>query len=304
MTFLGRRLLRSTFTLWVVLTAVFFATRMSGDPIQFLLPDGAPVETETRLRTLLGLDEGIGVQYARYLTGLVQGEAGLSFYQRRPVSAIYAERIGPTLQVAGLAWLLSTVLGLSAGILAALHHNRALDRTLMTLSFVGYSMPAFVLAIGLILVFSFHLNVLPASGQGTALHLLMPVLAIALPSAATLARFMRSSLLDVLSADYNRTARAKGLRARVVVLKHALRNALLPILTLVGLQIGTLVTGSVVVETVFAWPGVGSLLVGAVTRRDFPVLQFGVVIVAASIVVANFAVDLLYTVVDPRVRVS
>lgn len=304
MTFLVRRFWRALLTLWIVLTSVFLATRISGDPLQFLLPQGAPPETEQHLRERLGLDRGVAEQYVLYIAGLFRGDAGLSFFQRRPVSTIYAERLGPTLQLAGLAWILSNLVGLSIGIVAALNRNRIADRLLMAFSFMGYSMPAFVLAISMILLLSFHLNFLPSSGRGTPLHFVMPVLAIAIPSAATMARFMRSSMLDVLNEDYNRTARAKGQYEHLVVLKHALRNALISILTLSGLQIGTLITGSVVVETIYAWPGIGSLLVGAVNNRDFPVLQFGVVVVSACVVAANFAVDLLYTVVDPRIRVA
>jgi glutathione transport system permease protein len=303
-TFLTRRLLRGLTTLWLVITIVFLATRLSGDPLAFIYPEGLTPEAEIAMRSYLGLDRPFLEQYGRYLSGLVTGDFGVSFFDSRPVEAVFAERLPRTAQLALWAFALSLAVGLPVGVVAALSRGRWLDRALMSLSFMGYSLPNYVLGITLLLVFSFHLHLLPSSGHGTWRHALMPVVTLGLSGAAAMARFARGSLLDVLAQDYLRTARAKGVREFAVVLKHASRNAFIPVLTILGLQIGTLVTGSVVVETVFAWPGMGNLLAYAAIRGDFPVLQFGVIVVAAAVVAANFSIDVLYGVVDPRIRVE
>lgn len=302
--FLTRRLFRGLTTLWLVVTIVFLATRLSGDPLTFIFPEGLAPEAEVAMRVYLGLDRPFLEQYRRYLGGLAQGDFGTSFFDSRPVEVVFAERLPRTAQLALLAFALSLLVGLPTGSLAALRRGQWPDRLLMTMSFVGYSMPNYVLGITLILVFSFHLHVLPSSGHGSWQHALMPVLTLGLSGAAGIARFSRSALLDVMSQDYLRTARSKGVRESIVVAKHAARNAFIPVLTILGLQIGTLVTGSVVVETVFAWPGMGNLLAFSAIRGDFPVLQFGVIVVAASVVLAHLAIDVLYGVVDPRIRVE
>lgn len=302
--FLTTRLLRSLLTLWLVFTFVFIASRLSGDPIQLLYPDGLSPAAEATMREYLGLDRSLIEQYAKYVSGLFQGDLGDSFFQRRDVGAMFTERLPATVSLALYAFLLSLATGVPAGIAAALNRGCLPDRLIMSASFFSYALPNFVLGIALILIFSFSLHLLPSSGQGSWRHFLMPVATLGLSSAAGIARFTRSAMLDVLTQDYLRTARSKGLASRRVIAKHALRNAAIPVLTIVGLQVGTLVAGSVVVETVFAWPGIGSLLANAATRRDFPVMQIGVLIVAASVIVANLLVDIGYGLLDPRIRVE
>lgn len=301
-TFVARRTFRAALTLLVVLTGVFFATRLTGDPTLFLLPDDASPAMRSELRATLGLDGPLIVQYGAYLASLARFDFGISYYERRPVSTMLRERIGPTFTLASASLALALAIGFSAGIVAALRRDTLLDRAVMSLSFSAYAIPNFVLGIGLIFLLSLTLRWLPSSGSGGWEHLVMPVLTLGASSAALLARLTRGSVLDTLHHDYVRTAHAKGLAARVVVLKHVMRNAITPILTVLGLQIGTIVAGSVVVETVFAWPGIGRMIVRAVQQRDFPVLQFAVIVVATSVVLANLIVDLAYAVVDPRVR--
>ncbi len=302
--FLTTRLLRSLLTLWLVFTFVFVASRLSGDPIQLLYPDGLSPEAEATMREYLGLNRSLIEQYLKYVSGLFQGDLGDSFFQRRDVGAMFTERLPATVSLAFFAFLLSLITGVPAGIAAALNRGRLPDHLIMSASFFSYALPNFVLGIALILIFSFSLHLLPSSGQGSWRHFLMPVATLGLSSAAGIARFTRSAMLDVLTQDYLRTARSKGLAAVQVIAKHALRNAAIPVLTILGLQVGTLVAGSVVVETVFAWPGIGSLLADAATRRDFPVMQIGVLIVAASVIVANLLVDVGYGLLDPRIRVE
>jgi len=300
--FVLRRALRGLLTLWVVVTAVFMAGRLSGDPIQWLLPDEASVAQQNELRVRLGLDRPLLAQYGRYLGGLTRGDFGVSYFDRRPVAVVFAERIPATLQLASLALLLALFIGVPVGIVAALTRNSPLDRFVMSLTFIGQALPNYVLGIALILIFSLLLRWLPSGGQGGWLHFIMPVLTLGTASSASIARLTRSGLLDVLGQDYMRTAKAKGLRRADVVLKHGLRNGFLPVLTVLGLQIGTLIGGSVIVETVFAWPGMGRLIVSAVAERDFPVLQFSVLAVAATVVLTNTLVDVLYGTFDPRIR--
>ncbi len=302
--FVVKRLLRGIATVWFVLTAVFLASRVAGDPVTFLLPDNATPDQRAELRQRLGLDKSIAEQYVLYLRGVITGDFGDSFRERRPVTQAFAERLPATLQLAAASLALAVLLGVGAGIFAALNRNGPLDRLIMSLTFVGQALPNFVLGIGLILVFSLLLRWLPSGGYGDWRNFIMPVVTLGTSSASSIARLTRSGMLDVLKQDYVRTAKAKGLVGAAVVLRHALRNAALPVVTLLGMQAGVLIAGSVIVETVFAWPGVGRLIVTAVTFGDFPVLQFAIVIVSASVVLANSLTDALYTVLDPRVRVA
>lgn len=302
--FLTTRFLRALITLWTVLTVVFIASRLSGDPIQLMYPDGLAPAAEIAMREYLGLDRSLPEQYVAYVRNLFQADLGDSFYQQRPVMTMLLERFPATLSLALIAFVVSLVSGVAAGIAAALARGKLLDRVIMSLSFAGYALPNFVLGISMILIFSYSLHLLPSSGQGTWRNFVMPVVTLGLSGAAGIARFTRSAMLDVLSQDYLRTATAKGVARVAVVAKHALRNAAIPVLTIVGLQVGTLVAGSVVVETVFAWPGIGSLLSDAALRRDFAVIQAGVLVIAASVIVANLLVDLGYGLLDPRIRVE
>jgi peptide/nickel transport system permease protein len=302
LTFLCRRLLRGLVTLLTVLTVVFFATRFSGDPLEWILRDDA-TETQRELtRAHLGLDRPLIVQYGIYLSNAVRGDFGNSFRERRPANLLFIERLPATVRLASLAFILSLCIGIPVGIVAALNFNKPLDRFVMSLTFVGQALPNYVLGITGILVFSLFLRWLPSAGMTSWRHFIMPVVTLGTASAAIIARLTRSGMLDIIRQDYVRTAYAKGLTQLRVNLKHAFRNAALPVITVLGLQMGTLIAGSVIVETVFAWPGVGRLLVNAVTNRDFPVIQFGVVAIATSIVIANAITDLIYGVLDPRVR--
>lgn len=296
--------LRALLTLWIVVTAVFVATRISGDPTYHLLPPDTPEAQRAELRQQLGLDRSIAVQYGRYLQDIARGEFGRSIFTGMPVTEMFADRIPDTLRLTLSALLLAIAVGLPVGIAAALKRNSGLDRTLMTVSFVAQATPNFALGIALILVFSFALQWLPSGGTGGAAHFVLPVITLAMATAASIARLTRSSMLDVLNQEYMRFARGKGLGRATVVLKHGLRNAFPPVLTILGLQVGTLTGGAVVVEAVFAWPGAGRLLVDAVLERDYPLLQFGVMAVAATVILANMAVDMCYGLLDPRARTA
>ena len=301
-TFLLRRVLRALLTLWFVVSVVFVMSRLSGDPSQFLLPPDASDAERAAMRAFLGLDRSLAEQYLAYAQQVARLDFGNSFYYQRPAREVFLESLPRTVQLTALAFGLSFVVGTSAGIAAARWRDRSADRLLMLTAFVGYALPNFVLGITLILVFSLQLRWLPSGGTGTLWHLLMPALTLASSGAAALARYTRSSLLDVLGTDYLRTARSKGVAPRTVLLKHALRNAAIPIVTILGLQVGTLIAGTVIVETVFAWPGTGRLIVTAVRSQDFPLVQFSVLAIAASVTLANLVVDATYALIDPRVR--
>jgi peptide/nickel transport system permease protein len=297
-----RRALRCFFTLWLVLTLVFLAGRLSGDPIDQLVPPVTPAAEREALRHQLGLDRSLPRQYLRYLADIADGDFGVSFAARRPVAGLFAERVPDTLRLMLPALALAVVLGVAMGAWAALARGRAIDGVLRAAALLGQAMPNFLLGLGLIMLLSLWLRLLPSGGTGSLAHAVMPVLALSLGLAASILRLTRASVLDVLSQPYIGVARGKGLAPWAVLLRHALPNAILPVITLVGLQFGTLIGGAAIVETVFAWPGAGRLLVGAVLQRDFPVLQFGVLVVAASVVAANLAVDLSYALLDPRLR--
>ncbi len=301
-TFLLRRVLRALLTLWFVVSVVFVMSRLSGDPSQFLLPPDASDAERAAMRAFLGLDRSLAEQYLAYAQQVARLDFGNSFYYQRPAREVFLESLPRTVQLTALAFGLSFVVGTSAGIAAARWRDRSADRLLMLTAFVGYALPNFVLGITLILVFSLQLRWLPSGGTGTLWHLLMPALTLASSGAAALARYTRSSLLDVLGTDYLRSARSKGVAPRTVLLKHALRNAAIPIVTILGLQVGTLIAGTVIVETVFAWPGTGRLIVTAVRSQDFPLVQFSVLAIAASVTLANLVVDATYALIDPRVR--
>jgi peptide/nickel transport system permease protein len=300
--FTVRRFVRGLLTLWVVVTLVFFGLRLSGDPVFLMLGDEASPEAVSALREQLGLDEPLPVQYVRYFQTVAQGDFGNSLRERRPVTEIVAERLPATVELASAAILISIVLGVPMGIIAALRRNTAVDRGLMAVAFFGQSAPGFFVGIMLILIFSMQLQLLPSSGRGSWQHLLMPAIALSTYGIASLARLTRSAMLEVLSKDYVRTARAKGLKEAVVQMRHVLRNASIPVITVLGLQIGLAISGAIVIETVFAWPGMGRLIIGAVTNRDYPVIQMAVLLIAASVVFVNFVVDILYGVLDPRIR--
>jgi ABC-type dipeptide/oligopeptide/nickel transport system permease component len=300
--FFGIRLGRAALTLALVLVVVFAGTRISGSPFEFMFQDGLTPEQQAALDAEWGLDKPVWAQFFVYASNVAAGDFGRSIKQRRPVAELYLERVPNTLRLALATFAATVALGLPLGLVAALKRRAAVGRAAMGIAFLGYAVPHFIVAIGLILLFSFYLRWLPSTGSATAWHFLMPTLTLTAGSVASVARHLRSAMLDVLSQDFLRTARAKGVAERLVVIRHAMRNALIPVVTILGLQVTHLINGSLIVETVFAFHGIGELFIGSVRDRDYPVLQFGVIWYAAAVVMANLLVDLLYVVIDPRIR--
>lgn len=288
-----------------VCTLVFLLIHLvPGDPVEAMLGESARPADRSALREALGLDRPLGEQYLNYLGGLVRLDLGQSFQFQRPVADLLAERIPPTLELAGAALALALALAVPLGVLAARNRGGVLDSGAMGLSLLGISIPNFWLGPLLILVFSLWLGWTPVSGRDGLVSLVLPAITLGTGLAAVLARMVRSSVLEVLGEDYVRTARAKGLSEGAVMWRHALRNAWLPVLTLVGLQLGGLLGGAVITETVFAWPGVGSLLVEAIQNRDYPVVQACVLLISLAYVLVNTVTDLVYALVDPRIRLA
>jgi peptide/nickel transport system permease protein len=288
-----------------VCTLVFLLIHLvPGDPVEAMLGESAQPADRAALRQALGLDRPLAEQYAVYLRRLARLDLGESFQYQRPVRALLAERLPATAELTAAALALALVLAVPLGVIAARHRGRALDSGAMGFSLLGISMPNFWLGPVLILVFSLWLGLTPVSGREGPVSLVLPAVTLGTGLAAVLARMVRSSVLEVLGEDYVRTARAKGLSETAVLWHHALRNAWLPVLTLVGLQLGGLLGGAVITETVFAWPGVGSLLVEAIQSRDYPVVQACVLLISLAYVLVNTLTDLVYLWVDPRVRLG
>ncbi|KQN42885.1 ABC transporter permease [Serratia sp. Leaf50] len=302
--YLARRLSGGFLTLCIIVTVVFFATRLSGNAADYVLPPGMDAASRVAMSQQFGLDHSAGVQFQKYLSGLVQGNFGISFVERRPVTDIFAERLPNTLILFAIALIFSVVVGGALGIVAAMTRGKALASLIMGCAFLGYATPNFVLAILMILLFSLKLHWLPSSGSSSALHFVMPALVLSALMVAEILRFMRNAMLDVLSQDYIRTARAKGIPAWKVVTRHALRNAAIPVITVISLQIAGLVGRCVLVEAIFATKGIGDLIVRAAIARDYPVLQFGVIVMATIVLVMSVLVDLLYALIDPRIKVT
>ena len=295
---------RAVLTMWLVVTFVFFVLRISGDPTTVLLPDDIDQATRDFYRALWGLDQPLMAQYRGYLTGLLQGDFGISFRNNQDAFALVWDRVPKTLLLTGTALAISLAVGIPLGILAALYRDSWLDRTVMATAVFGFSMPNFFLGILLILIFSLNLRVLPSSGSDTWAHLIMPAATLGISFAAQFARYTRSSMIEVLSKAYMRTARSKGAGAMRRVNLHALPNAAVPVVTILGFKIGELLGGAVIVETVFAWPGIGRLLTNSVAARDLAVVQTIMIILALTMVLANTITDLVYGWLDPRVRVG
>ncbi|MBB4002598.1 MAG: ABC transporter permease [Aurantimonas endophytica] len=304
MRFLLTKLLRAFLTLVLAVTFVFVVLRMSGDPVTQMLPDDTPAAVIAEYRAMWGLDRPLPEQYLRYIGGIAQGDFGFSFRDDRPALDVVLERLPLTLQLGLTALGLTLLLGLGAGILAALNRGTTVDHATMAFTILGHSMPNFFLGILMILLFAMTWRVLPSSGAGSFEHLIMPAVTLGTSYAATVGRFTRSSLLEVLHQPFMRTARAKGVPFRRRILNHALPNAGIPIVTVVGLRVGALIGGAVVVEPVFAWPGVGQLLVNAVAFRDLAVVQTVVLLIAFTMIAMNFLVDILYGWLDPRIGVG
>ena len=300
--FLAKRLLGAIPVAFGVSLLAFSMTHLTpGDPVSIMLGERATAEDVTRLRDQLGLDEPFYVQYITFVSRALRGDLGTSIRSGQPVLAEIGARLGPTAALTGAAMLIAITLGITLGTLAAVSRSPILEAFIMAFAMLGISMPTFWSGLLFIILFSLTLNWLPVTGTGLS-GLVLPAVTLALPSAAVLARMTRSSLLEVLDQDYIRTARSKGLIERVVTYKHGLRNAFIPILTIIGLQIGGLMAGSVIVESVFARPGIGRFAVNAILARDFPQIQ-GIVLLAGLLyVIINALVDLFYGVLDPRIQ--
>ena len=290
--------------LFGVITIVFVILRLSGDPARLLVPEQATADDIARIRTSLGLDAPIWVQYLHYVGQLVRFDFGFSYVQGRSALGLILERLPYTVNLALAALLLSMAVGIPVGMASAYYRRKFLGRALMPFVLIGQSMPAFWLGLLLILLFSVRLRLLPSTGFDGASSLIMPAVTLASLSMATLARITRSSFLEQLNADYVRTTRSRGAGTARVLLGHVLRNAAIPIVTLLGLEVASLLGGAVITETIFAWPGLGQLTVQAIQARDFPVVQAIVVFAAIIYIGINLMTDLLYAVIDPRVRLT
>jgi len=309
--FIIRRLLLAIPTLLGVTFFVFLSLRLvPGDPAIALAGELATPELIQQVREELGLDQPIPVQYANYVFRMVQGDMGQSIRSRLPVTEEIQQRLPRTLTLASVSLLVSSMIGIPIGVFAATRPNSWFDGGSMIFALLGISMPIFWLGLMLMILFSVLIPqwfglagpLLPPTGSGTWQHLVMPVIALAANSMALQSRMTRSCMMEVLREDYIRTARAKGQRERIVIYRHALRNAMLPIVTIIGLQFGTLLGGAVLTETVFAWPGIGRLLVDAIGFRDYPIIQGTVLVIAVGFVLTNLIVDVLYAYLDPRIQ--
>jgi ABC-type dipeptide/oligopeptide/nickel transport system permease component len=303
--YISLRLLFALPALWLIVTMVFLLAHIvPGDPVEQMLGEGARAEDLQQLRHALGLDIPIAKQYARYLSGIAHGDLGESFRFREPVMRVVLERYPATLELAIVALLVSAAIGIPAGLLSAERRATATDRAVGIFTLLGLSVPNFALGPVLILVFSVILGWLPVSGRGGPAHLVLPASTLGAALAAILTRMVRASVIEELSSDYVRTARAKGLSPAAVLFRHAFRNALIPVLTILGLQFGTLLAGTIVTETIFSWPGIGRLAVQAIGARDYPLLQGCILLIAVSYVLVNLFTDFIYVLVDPRVRLE
>ena len=300
--FVGYRLFRALITLWIVSTVVFVVMRLSGDPVPLLLPPDAPRSEIFRVRAELGLDRPLPIQYGVFLGNVLRGDFGRSLHFREPASRVVMGYLPATLELGLAAFTLAVLVAVPVGLLSAVRRNSLLDHAAMAVALVGQAAPTFFIGILFILLLSLKAGWFPTSGRGTWVHLVLPALTLALFAMASVARLTRSAVLEVLRADYIRTARAKGLAELLVVAKHTLKKAAIPIVTITGLQFGTLLGGAVVTETVFAWPGIGRLAIQSIYNRDYPVVQCAVFLSAVIFIVLNFLIDLIYGFLDPRIR--
>ena len=305
LTYILQRLLGALFVIFGVVSIVFLLIHMiPGDPVEIMLGESASTTDREALRVALGLNQPLWVQFQQYLTGLLQFDMGNSIHFRRPVSDLLMERLPATGLLAAMTLLITLVLALPLGIIAAVRRDTVWDGGAMTFSMLGVSIPNFWLGPILILVFSLWLGWFPVSGRNGFGSVVLPALTLSTGLIAVLSRMVRSSMLEVLGEDYMRTAKAKGLPPQRVILHHGLRNALLPVITLLGLQLGALLAGAVITETVFSWPGVGLLTIESIQSRDYPVVQACVLLISVTYVLVNLLTDLAYAWIDPRIRLG
>jgi ABC-type dipeptide/oligopeptide/nickel transport system permease component len=300
--YISVRILLALPALWLIVTMVFLLAHVvPGDPVQQMLGEGARAEDLQQLRHSLGLDQPILVQYEHYLVGVAHGNLGESFRFQQPVLRVVLSHFPATLELSIVALLVCVAIGIPAGMLAAERRGTPTDHAVGVFTLFGLSVPNFALGPVLILIFSVIIGWLPVSGRGGVSHLILPAVTLGAALAAILTRMVRTAVIEELSSDYVRTARAKGLAEPAVLFRHAFRNALIPILTILGLQFGTLLAGTVVTETIFSWPGIGHLAVQAIYARDYPLLQGCILLIAVCYVAVNLLTDLIYAIVDPRV---
>jgi ABC-type dipeptide/oligopeptide/nickel transport system permease component len=299
-----KRLFHSIFVLVGISLVVFIILHLTGDPAALLMPMDATPEQVAQFRKEMGFTDPIIVQYWRFFKGTLRGDFGQSFRHSQPALDLVMERMPATIQLTAAAMVIALVVAIPVGIISAIRRNSILDHIGMTGALLGQSTPVFWLGIMLILIFSVTIQWFPSSGRGEIQHLVLPAVTLGMFTMARTARMMRSSMLEVMGQEYMKTAKAKGLSPGIVILKHALKNAAIPVVTIVGMELGTLLGGAVITETIFAWPGVGRLAVQAIYNRDYPVVQAAVFILASIFVLVNLIVDLLYTYLDPRVKLG
>ncbi|NTJ43806.1 ABC transporter permease [Agrobacterium larrymoorei] len=296
------RFFRAFITIIAVMTFAFVVLRMSGDPAQIMLGPDVPREAVDAFRKAWGLDQPLWIQYFAYMKSILTGDFGVSMRDKASAMQLVIERIPATLQLTIPALFLKVLIGIPAGVYAALHRQSAVDRGVILAAIFGFTIPSFVMGLLLVLIFSITLGLLPSGGHDTWQHGILPTLTMSIGGIGILARFSRSAMIEVMGQPYIRVASAKGMRWQDVVWRHALPNAAVPIVTIVGFMVGTLIAGAVVVESIFSWPGIGRLLVVSVTNRDLAVVQCILLLIAAAMVVSNLIVDLLYGWLDPRLR--
>ncbi|WP_085026581.1 ABC transporter permease [Ensifer aridi] len=296
------RLIRAVITILAVVTFAFVVLRMSGDPAQVMLGPDVPQDALDAFRRTWGLDQPLWVQYLAYIKSIFTGDFGVSMRDKASALHLVLERVPATLQLTVPALILKLLIGIPAGVYAALHRQSFADSGVIMLAIMGFTIPSFVMGLVLVLVFSVLLGVLPSGGQDTWVHGILPTITMSIGGIGILARFSRGAMIEVMGQPYIRTASAKGLKWRNVIWSHALPNAAVPIVTIVGFMVGSLIAGAVVVESIFSWPGIGRLLVVSVSNRDLAVVQCILLVIAAAMVVSNLVVDLLYGWLDPRLR--
>jgi len=302
--FLLRRLLRAIIVIWGISTIVFVVMRLSGDPVTLLLPPDATQADYARISHELGLDQPMWVQYGIFISNMTHLDFGQSIHLRQPAFQVAMERLPATIELASAAFLLAVIVAIPVGVLAAMKPYSFWDNVAMFFALIGQSAPTFFLGIMLILGLSLHLGLFPTGGRGDLSYLVLPAITLGANAMASIARLTRSAMLEVIRKDYIRTARSKGLGERLILFRHAFKNAAIPVVTIMGIQLGGLLGGAVVTETVFSWPGIGRLAINSIYNRDYAVVQATVFMTAILFVFINFAVDLVYGFLDPRIRYS
>jgi peptide/nickel transport system permease protein len=302
--FITRRAGYSLLSLFLLSLTIFFFVRVTGDPTSLMLEPGASPEDIENLRRQLGLDQPLWVQYWHFVESFITGDLGQSFYYRTPVFELYLERLPNSLLLAAVAMAFSLIIGIPSGVLAAVRVGGFWDNAGKVFTLLGLSLPSFFVGLVLILFFTVYLGWLPSSGSGTPLHIIMPAVTLGWYFAASHMRLTRSSMLEVLGSEYVKLARLKGLPEALVIGKHAFKNALIPVITLAGINLVLMINATVVVEMIFAWPGIGRLLYEGISFRDFPVVQAVVVLGGSMIILVNLLIDVLYAVIDPRIRLE